>query len=163
MRLILTRPLNKIWSHYFHSKNICLRTYHSKLDCFTSTATTFDYPHIQHVVFGWTWNQTKACLAFIYANENDAQCVRSNDLHTTCNFSFRFVLQGDQLSKYHNLFQQSGTEIAVKCCLTFCKSSRTSAGWQKNDFYWLSNCPVCHARNCCRDTMNDAQEGFIHK
>jgi len=48
------------------------QTYHSKPNCFTTTAATFDYPHIQHVVFGWIYNQTKSCLAYMYANVGDS-------------------------------------------------------------------------------------------
>lgn len=102
-------------SAIFDSKNLYLRTYHSKLDRFTSTATTFDNPHIQHVVFGWIWNQTKSFFSLHLCTLSRSWNFKVVPRLHYRTFSFRFVTQRNRLSKYSQSYQifRNGTAPTI--------------------------------------------------
>lgn len=73
-------------------------------------------------------------------NGGDTWLYESHHVCITCTFSFRFVCQGNQITKnstnYYNFFCRPHFPS-----LRISSSSRTSARWGKrpeeNDFYWL--------------------------
>ena len=92
----------------------------------------------------------KSCLAYMYVNGGDTWFYESHHVCITCTFSFRFVCQGNQITKnftnYYNFFLSTTLSVAShKFFFAYVSKMRKTIAigcW-------------CHAKKCWRDNLTD--------